>query len=596
MIKSKFQHMGEKEHYKMYKAGKTWLFAGIVALSLGTAMEASLSTPVQADTNDNETSTTSSNTASSAQPNQTTLPMDSGQTAISSAATSTASAQSTATSAASSAATAKKTTTPTSEIASDGSVATKTADTGSSHENAVTSDAGSEENNIKTSSTKETSASSATDSQQTKVASAASSATSAISTTSNGSTTNTDSKTQSQDQSQTKTSVAQMTAAIADISAVTKTPTSLTSAANSVASTTATTQVIQQLNQIDTKQLPTGTKVSITQDGTLVVNLPAGASANDIQTAKSLITAAKVKRAQITATDASTDNYADGVAAAGTVLANIIYSVGSSDNTALSDLIGKSLATLTAPTFADVSDNASITDPDAVDTVANKKAVAESKTWAANAVASLTWAEVSAAAAATSDVTALTGQAQQGYLDAIKAYAQGQMAADAYYLWLVKSTDKTANSYFYGSAGATEKVNGESKPWNTLLKTLQDVNDPSSVATAVQKYYSAGVLATAQGLTSTQQATDDLNTALGSGNALADGNDILDTIIAIFGRNPSVSVGTGWTSINAAAFKPLSTFDSPLVRNTPIAADGSTNGEQLMDFEKAIYNEAFTAY
>lgn len=644
MKQSKFLHMSEVSHYKMYKAGKVWLFAAIVGLSLGTATTVSQTSIATADT----TATTSSSGDSSST-NQTSA-------ALASSSTASTSSQSAA-SASSSTAPSKVTSAASSTAQSDTSTAVKTVKNETADNSATSANSASKSDatNAVASTTDSTSTSTETKSvtassiqsgsQQPSasktdatsltaapliVASSAPKTSDVSSATPQSETVQSNVQasqtTASTDSAQTKKTDSTSTStsqSVTQLSAVT--PASVTTKATSMASQVLTVapavKTLQTLGQADPTKFVKGTKVSISTDGTLIVDLPAGASGDDIQQAKALIKHANITKSQITAEDDLINkitydaNYLVGEQKAISDLSNGFWTGGYNSVTggALSDWIGTKVG---IPNF--YTSNSTTLD-------SQSQAQVDIKDWIEQTIDKITPAMIFRSIAYKQDgsdgLKSLIDPTADGYVDTIVNFVKGSLTTEAYYLWLVKSTDNSDDTRYFGTAGYNENfstvltsVNGFST--NNVTDTQQN----SVLVTPLNNAYQAGTAMTLFWLTGQLSERDKITTALGisedtnpadtgqyNGSTLlneigmAAGTPISSDRSEATGANDLQNIsyilqGGGVSSASFISFAKVKTaFHTP--NNFAKSIAGATGSQDnLTDLEKQLVNTTLRAY
>ncbi|PIO82284.1 hypothetical protein BSQ39_01255 [Loigolactobacillus backii] len=292
-MNNKFSQLDTKQHYKMYKAGKRWLVAGISVVALGSFLAVD---QVNAATTDAATVATTSNATTTLQPASTVLPVakstaTSASTANSNAnslaKTSTASAASTT---ASSAATASQTSSTATSTTAATSNATNKSTAVSSTATATASNDISSTSTAATGNTTTTSTASTTVSASSNTSTTASSAstdtastatTDSVPATTSTAATNTPNKI-STNPSASATTNPQKTAANTS-TAATNIDSKITANVNAAATYATTIQ----------SELPAGVNVT-TSDNQLVVNLNSGVSEEELQRLETLLSTSPV--------------------------------------------------------------------------------------------------------------------------------------------------------------------------------------------------------------------------------------------------------------------------------------------------------------
>ncbi|MYV05956.1 KxYKxGKxW signal peptide domain-containing protein [Furfurilactobacillus milii] len=471
MLKSKFQHMGEREHYKMYKAGKTWLFASIIAMSLGTVLATTgQSAKADAETKPATEVPTSTNASTAG---------DASSATLSSSSVAPASNQSQSTSAAGSVKTAEPSADQTVKNAS-AAISLQTpasaTPTDQTNESSLTTKA-SQPASIQT---KEA----ASDNVSLAPASAARSGADSTN-------------------SSSAASDGKSAASSADPSTSTSTQMNATSTANTVASqsTTAVSKLLGSSTQsqgtinsssvasVNAKQLVAGAVITETADSAVTISLPAGgATQSDIEAAKKAIAATHVTKAMIIAKDDATDvGYANGVAAA---KANFAQGM---ENVYENDIIGwLKLGDDFDPSSLDFSDLQKNTDGYVHSTDASDKtAKARIDTWVDAQLAKIDWATISNSDlyggdnSWTANQTAPTTEEQNGYLDTVKAYLRGHLVSEAYYLWLLQASNNSDNSKYFG-------LQGKLDDFQTLRTQMETADEPGSLTGSQADFYKLG--------------------------------------------------------------------------------------------------------
>ncbi|WP_421016822.1 KxYKxGKxW signal peptide domain-containing protein [Furfurilactobacillus rossiae] len=594
MKQSKFLHMSEVSHHKMYKAGKVWLFAAIVGLSLGTATTVSQTSIVTA-----ETTAATSSSGETSSTNQTSAALASSSTASNS--------NQSAASASSSTAPSKVTSTATSSTAqSDTSTAVKTvknetadnsmtsANSASKSDTATAVD--STTDSISTSGeTKSVTASSvqpvsqqpsAVKSDAMSLMSASSTVAKAAPKTSDVSSATPQSETVQSNVQASQTTVSTNSAqtkktdstsmsasqSVTQLSAVT--PASVTTKATSIANQALTVvpavKALQTLGQIDPTKFVKGTKVSISTDGTLIVDLPAGVSGDDIQQAKNSIKNLNISRAELTVNDDvisdlfNSVDYKIGENTALTGLKAVLFNA-SEGNYDIKEWMGDvDVSTLKFDTSSRNSDGT-------LDSVADKNAKSVISVWVDAQLQKVNFSTLSKSDPYTgvaelgidgNPIPDSSSIAQQeGFTDTIKAYLRAQLTAEAYYLWLLEDTENTSNSEFYGAQG---KFDGFSK-LRTQMLTAENVQDLSSMQ--LSAYY-AGFEGTINWI---------------SGDSTA--SSTLDSILALQGVGYSSSllsgVGNTFGDLTMATFTWSPDAPTLLFYTFPVEAN------RLVDYEKS---------
>lgn len=121
---------------------------------------------------------------------------------------------------------------------------------------------------------------------------------------------------------------------------------------------------------------------------------------------------------------------------------------------------------------------------------------------------------------------------QNGYVDTIKAYLKGQLTAEAYYLWLLKTADNTPNTHYFGYAGDREAT-----PFETVSTQLRTAENLDSNYTSVQQtMYKGGFESAIAWMVASQSSIDNTLTNLGKPTAVTVKNSLLKD-----GYLPSVS-------------------------------------------------------
>ncbi|MYV16043.1 MBG domain-containing protein [Furfurilactobacillus milii] len=536
MLKSKFRHVAEKNHYKMYKAGKTWLFANIVILSLGAAVATSTIKPVKADEEAN-TDTESPNGSSSAQQNSAVIQSSTKASSISSSAD------------------LNKTSNEKSVISSNYS-SSDAATTGS--QDTSSTKASSEQSKSVSSASQANSQASQTNETSTSVAKKVQAASLASSNTSNSSTENkaaegsqsatsvssNDSTNKGQAKSNSSSASADNTqSTAATVSSLqTVQPTSTAPLAKSIATNTAwtdtTTPVVnrksetsqtmeiattssvtvnsasssvpmslvaiassanknmQTLSLIDPNKFVKGTKIEDSNNDTLIVSLPSGASIEDIRQAKKVLSEAHVKKAVINIIDAATNtDYTTGVDAAISDLGQGFWTGGHSAGGALSDWIGTNIQ---KPDFTAAQKIISKGATEENLNVATTSAQNTIKNWINNIMSSINWTQIksSNAFAALGDDKLTNTDIQNGYTDTIREFIKGSLTTEADYLWLVTSTDNTDNSLYYGTQGyndaGTDSSGNVLPHFATLLNAVNSFSTDTETDSKLKDAYQAG--------------------------------------------------------------------------------------------------------
>lgn len=651
MKQSKFLHMSEVPHYKMYKAGKVWLFAAIVGLSLGTATTVSQTSIATAET----TAAESSSDATSST-NQTSAALASSSTASNS--------NQSAASASSSTAPSKVTSTATSSKAqSDTSTAVKTVKNETADNSATSANSASKSDttNAVSSTTDSTSTSTETKSvtassiqsgsQQPSasktdatsltaapliVASSApktSDVSSAIpqseTVQSNVQASQTTASTDSAQTKKTDSTSTSTSQSVTQLSAVT--PASVTTKAASTANQALTVapavKTLQTLGQIDPTKFVKGTKVSISTDGTLIVDLPAGASGDDIQQAKKTIRGAGTKKAQITVNDSVIEDVLNYEQGAETAISGLKFGFWSgaafTQDGALSDWIGTKTG---VPNFdSELSvfqHSASVEEKDAADS--QVKTVIND--WVSAIVSRLTWKQISSStaymyiASNNADLKLSNDTAQQGYLDTIGNFVRGSLTSEAYYLWLVKSRDNTDDSLSYGTQGYNDDTLDSSgnitDRFVSLVKLLNSFSTNVSSDPNLIKAYEAGQATAISWFTGNTDAGLTLEKAIGYNTADSgfNGAVLLDEAGAaargvVAQKTAPVGLDVIWNTlpggtaeksyINQASFitfaNVLKVFETD--SNFATSVSGSTPSfDNLTTLEKSLAIEVVTAY
>lgn len=566
MLKSKFQHMGEKEHYKMYKAGKMWIFANLLVLSLGTIIAGTSVTNVEADTTDISTSsvtTASDNINSTVKKDTQSVTV---QTNVSSSAAKVTSTEPIANSANLSEATSQNGKTD-SIAQSAGSSDVNKMETSQSVSLGSNSAMSVQKNDAQSNSAKVsaektvTSASTDTAAPETSasngqiVSQAPISATSALNQQSthsqdaaNGSIQKNDYSTNSINSTAEKavssTQMASTNASTASQPSSLPVSNVVSTNAAQTQQTTATSSANTQVNlssqasdAIDASQFTNGTQITTQSDGTVIVSLPADTSVTDILREKRILTAAHVTKVEITAIDAAVNaDYQTGVDDAEKDLTahDPFSAVRAGSKQDIFNIMGN----VTGVDELQSKLNALAVNPDGTIPSSDAKAKTDIDAWVNQQLSSLNldvfiangkkFTQLSLG----QTLSTASSDTQNGYVDTIKAYLKGQLTAEAYYLWLLRTADNTPNTNYFGYAG-----DREAKPFETVSTQLRTAENLDSNYTSVQQtMYKGGFESAIAWMVASQSSVDNTLTDLGKTTAVTVKSSLLKD-----GYLPSVS-------------------------------------------------------
>lgn len=556
MLKSKFRHVAEKNHYKMYKAGKAWVFANIIALSLGAAVATSTTKPVKADTGSNTDIEMPSGSSNAQQNSDVVQP----STKASSTSSSTDSIKTTDTKSVAASNSESSTVTTTNEHATSVSKS----ESNQSNNNSSTSQRpsqASQTNTVNTSVANKFSAASLTSNNAAESGTTESSQT--------ASTGSIESANQEQANANDTTSVASSNnnsqGAMAIVSSlqagkpassisatkIAATNSTQTSAVINGDSKSATSQVAQTVTApaeavssaltstannravaylpaatIDSSQFVKGTKVTFSNEGGLIVELPDDSDINTIERTKTILSEMHVNQSMIevkAATAVSSDYQAGEKAALGDLPDQFWSGSGSRSGAPLSDWIGTKID---APDYSAQYSSFQKATTDAEKNAITTNVEASINEWVSGILAKIDPSTISNSPAFTSigslDSTA-SADAKQGYTDVIKNFVKGELTAEAYYLWLVKITADTDNSLYYGTQGyndAGTDGNGKALPhFATLLNELNKFSTDTASDTNLINAYNAGHATSLSWFTGDGTEDGKLQQALGSSAA-----------------------------------------------------------------------------
>lgn len=430
MLKRKFQHMREREHYKMYKAGKAWLFANIIAVGFGSAMIITGQT-VLADNTSKQilTQRVATNALPNAYASVTTLSASSaGELAQT---RSSANAASNADSGTSVGDTGKNTTSTiaTMSARSDGFLAKK----GQSSVSMAVSQAASAESKIAAGSVSSFAGKNGVRSRNEVANNPA-----------------------------TMSTASNSKASLVTNSGDAGSGVSTDQVVKSVSRQRSTSAIWQEMADsqavvsVSAKQVVSGTKTTETFSNGVKIDLSAGASSADIQSAKRHVEAQHIHPAQITAQDATTDDYSAGESAAVATLTAASYAPETDNNGVdIKNWLGDVSYSTIESQLASANGVASSA------MIADAKMVVE--TWVIDELKKVNWTTLSQSADyvnGANDIVKLgvnaSANQQNGYADTIKAYLKGQLTAEAYYLWLLKVEYNSTQSSYFGPQGLKE--------------------------------------------------------------------------------------------------------------------------------------------
>ncbi|WP_318238955.1 MBG domain-containing protein [Furfurilactobacillus rossiae] len=271
----------------------------------------------------------------------------------------------------------------------------------------------------------------------------------------------------------------------------------LVSVSPNTAASVSAVNSLQALSLVKPSEFVKGTQTQYDENGTLIVNLPAGASADDVQQVKQALTNAHIQKIEINLKDAATDDYVTGQNDALSVFAQAFWSgAGSGTGQAFSDWTGTALD---APDFSQQLAELKAADTSSAQQTINDQVQAIITSWANQIVAKIDWNSLSNSTAYKSGMGPLsvnTSDGQRGYADVMKSFVKGSITAEAYYLWLVKSTDNTSNSLYYGTQGyndaGTDSAGTAHTHFNQLITTLNSFSTNTATDSNLVKAYDGG--------------------------------------------------------------------------------------------------------
>ncbi|ANK61765.1 hypothetical protein AYR56_02055 [Loigolactobacillus backii] len=292
-MNNKFSQLDTKQHYKMYKAGKRWLVAGISVVALGSFLAVD---QVNAATTDAATAATTSNATATLQPASTVLPV--AKSTATSASTANSNANSLAKTSTASAASTTASSAATASQASSAATSTTAATSNTTNKStAVSSTAtATASNDISSTSTAATGNTTTTSTASTTVSASSNTSTTASSaSTDTASTATTDSVPATTSTAATNTPNKIST----NPSASATTNPQKTAANTSTAATNIDSKITANVNAAATyattiqNKLPAGVNVT-TSDNQLVVNLNSGVSEEELQRLETLLSTSPV--------------------------------------------------------------------------------------------------------------------------------------------------------------------------------------------------------------------------------------------------------------------------------------------------------------